>query len=109
MTDVPRHRLVATQDPYLLRLLLRCWKCDLRLVCNTATVDGELRRTYKCGLGCHREHLLADALESQAWTAAERRATISTIAPPFRKSALEILMAWAIAGPGTDVAFVWKT
>ncbi|WP_124821930.1 hypothetical protein [Micromonospora ureilytica] len=105
----------ATNDPYLLRLLLRCWNCDLRMVCTgligaRADSDKLSQRTYKCGLGCHQEAIDAAAIESIVWTAAERRATISDIAAPYRQSVLEMLLVKAVIGPtGADISYVWRT
>ncbi|MET8352634.1 hypothetical protein [Micromonospora sp. NPDC005206] len=105
----------ATTDPYLLRLLLWCGNCDLRMVCaflsGPRSGGGTInQRTYKCGLACRREVLDADAIESIVWTAAERRATISDIAVPYRQSVLEMLLVKATIGPtAADISYVWRT
>lgn len=108
----PRFRsaLVPTEDPYLLRELLFCGQCDLPMVCSSVVRSGVRRRTYRCRTGCRHGYLWADALESQAWIGAERRATISDITPACRKSTLEILLIKVVADSTIDdLTYVWRT
>ncbi|SCG15538.1 hypothetical protein GA0070610_1772 [Micromonospora echinofusca] len=99
--------LATTNDPYLLRNLIWCGPCDVPMYPNPAWGQ----RTYKCGLGCRRIALPADAIESVTWTAAERRATLDAIAPPCRQSVLELLLVKVIvvSDAPDDLAFVWRT
>ncbi|MFG3602578.1 zinc ribbon domain-containing protein [Micromonospora chersina] len=98
-------RMVASTDPYLLRTLLWCGPCDAPM--HPHPVHGQ--RTYKCGQGCRRVTLPAAAIESVTWTAAERRATISAISPPFRKSVLEHLLVKVVLATNAsdDLHFIW--
>ncbi|WDZ84001.1 hypothetical protein [Micromonospora cathayae] len=108
--------MTTTNDPYLLRRLLWCGPCEVHFVCiNKAEFDPQKqahvpKRHYKCPLGCRRELLSAEAIESQAWTEAERRATISDIQPPCRQSVLEMLLVKVVIGRTfADVEFTWLT
>ncbi|MCW3838530.1 hypothetical protein ONA70_00240 [Micromonospora yasonensis] len=107
--------MTASTDPYLLRLLLHCWRCDLRLVpVNTTEFDEEQqthapKRNYKCGLGCHKQLIDAAAIESKTWTAAERRATVTDVQLAYRQSVLEMLLAKVVIGPTeADVTYTWR-
>ncbi|MEV0430397.1 zinc ribbon domain-containing protein [Micromonospora sp. NPDC050495] len=102
-----RRPMAASTDPYLLRTLLWCGRCDVPM--HPSPHCGE--RTYKCPLGCRKVPLSAEAIEAVTWTAAERRATLSGIAPPFRKSVLEQLLVKVIlrANAPDDLRYIWRT
>lgn len=113
-----RSRMRASSDPYLLRALIWCASCDLRMLCTVITtqqviggIDAAVPvRTYRCVRDCRQGHVRAEAAESVVWTAAERRATISDILPPYRQSVLETLVARVVVGATTDdISCVWAT
>ncbi|MEU9742545.1 zinc ribbon domain-containing protein [Micromonospora chersina] len=99
--------MTASTDPYLLRTLLWCGPCDVPM--HPHPHCGE--RTYKCPLGCRKVPFSAEAVEAVTWTAAERRATVSAIAPPFRQSVLEQLLVKVVVRANTpgDLRFIWRT
>lgn len=99
--------MTASTDPYLLRTLLWCGRCDVPM--HPHPHSGE--RTYKCPLGCRKVPFSAEAVEAVTWTAAERRATVSAIAPPFRQSVLEQLLVKVVVRANTpdDLRFIWRT
>ncbi|MFI7283090.1 zinc ribbon domain-containing protein [Micromonospora chersina] len=103
-----RAGLTGSADPYLLRILLWCGPCDVPMHPHPGRRH---KRTYKCPLGCRKVELPAEAIEAVTWTAAERRATLSGIAPPFRKSVLEQLLAKVVvrANATNDLHFIWRT
>ncbi|MFE9187930.1 hypothetical protein ACFYMB_31890 [Micromonospora haikouensis] len=112
-----RSRMRASTDPYLLRLLLWCEICDRRMICGLLTELREIEgieahvpvRIYNCAARCRTEDLIAEAAESLAWNAAERRATLCDIRVPYRQSVLEMLMVRAEVGRDTnDIRFIWK-
>ncbi|MFE9690886.1 zinc ribbon domain-containing protein [Micromonospora sp. NPDC005806] len=102
-----RAQMTGTADPYLLRTLLWCGPCDVPMHPH----PGRGQRTYKCPLGCRKVELPAEAIERVTWTAAERRATLSGIAPPFRQSVLEQLLVKVVvrADAPSDLHFTWRT
>ncbi|MEU0151506.1 zinc ribbon domain-containing protein [Micromonospora fulviviridis] len=91
----------------MLRTLLWCGPCDLPMHPNPSRGQ----RTYKCGQGCRRGALPAEAVEAVTWTAAERRATLAAIRPPYRKSVLEQLLARVVVNSEApdDLRFIWRT
>ncbi|MFI7430747.1 zinc ribbon domain-containing protein [Micromonospora sp. NPDC049836] len=99
--------MTASTDPYLLRVLLWCGRCDVPMHPHPHGRE----RTYKCPLGCRKVPFSAEAVEAVTWTAAERRATVSAIAPPFRKSVLEQLLVKVVVRANTpdDLRFIWRT
>lgn len=102
--SAPTPDLFASTDPYLLRNLL--W-CVSHLRMHPHPSGGQ--RTYKCGFGCRKKALPAYAIESATWNAAERRATLTGIAPPFRRSVLErMLVKVVVCGYPTDLTFTWR-
>ena len=97
--------LEYTQDPYLLRRLLRCSVCDLWLGCTRALGS----RVYRCAfVACD---LTIDATDADSRTLAEaqKRAAIDLIQPEYRQSALRQLLLAAIAGPGRAIEWRWRT
>ncbi|MBM0228059.1 zinc ribbon domain-containing protein [Micromonospora sp. ATA51] len=100
-------RMAASTDPYLLRTLLWCGPCDVPMHPH----PGRGQRTYKCGQGCRRIELPAEAIESVTWTAAERRAHLAAIRAPFRASVLEQLLVKVVvvADAPDDLSFIWRT
>nr|MDT0660664.1 hypothetical protein [Micromonospora sp. DSM 115978] len=98
--------LVYSDDPHLLRRLVRCGGCDQPLACGT---DEDRCRTYRC-LTCDGEPVAADGLESRVVTAAARRAAVDRILPPYLASALEGVIAMVAVGPGPDdIHLHWRT
>jgi hypothetical protein len=97
--------LSFTDDPYLLRGLARCVRCDRPMACGT--MDG--RRGYGCRTCPAGPVTSARALESRVLVEAARRTAIDAIAPGCRASALRQLLVTVVVGPGVDdVRLHWR-